>query len=139
MDTLTLIDAPRRIQRKRTKGWRMPNGAVYVGRPTKWGNRSSWKQFVGPCNEVTGDGAVVNGYIDETEARDFALGSFVNGTLVWRPENEYPSDSDIRSELGGRDLACWCPLDHPCHADVLLAIANGDRNVSTRISLGLSL
>ena len=29
---------PKRIQRKRTKGWRMPPGAVYVGRPTKWGN-----------------------------------------------------------------------------------------------------
>ena len=29
---------PERIQRKRTRGWRMPEGAVYVGRPTKWGN-----------------------------------------------------------------------------------------------------
>ena len=33
-----MINEPRRIQRKRTKGWRMPEGAVYVGRPTKWGN-----------------------------------------------------------------------------------------------------
>lgn len=29
-----------------------------------------------------------------------------------------------RAELAGRDLACWCPLDQPCHADVLLEIAN---------------
>lgn len=29
---------PRRIQRKRTKGWKMPENTVYVGRPTKWGN-----------------------------------------------------------------------------------------------------
>lgn len=29
---------PQRIQRKRVKGWRMPEGAVYVGRPTEWGN-----------------------------------------------------------------------------------------------------
>ena len=29
---------PKRIQRKRTKGWRMPADAIYVGRPTKWGN-----------------------------------------------------------------------------------------------------
>lgn len=28
----------RRIQRRRNPGWRMPTGAVYVGRPTKWGN-----------------------------------------------------------------------------------------------------
>jgi hypothetical protein len=34
---------PKRVQRKRTKGWRMPLGAVYVGRPTKWGN-----PFIGP-------------------------------------------------------------------------------------------
>ena len=31
---------------------------------------------------------------------------------------------DIRAELAGRDLACWCPLNQPCHADVLLEIAN---------------
>ncbi|MGC7247308.1 DUF4326 domain-containing protein, partial [Mycobacteroides abscessus] len=30
----------------------------------------------------------------------------------------------IRRELRGHDLACWCPLDQPCHADVLLEIAN---------------
>ena len=28
-------------------------------------------------------------------------------------------------ELRGRDLACWCPLDRPCHGDVLLELANG--------------
>lgn len=31
---------------------------------------------------------------------------------------------DIRVELAGRDLSCWCPLDEPCHADVLLRISN---------------
>ena len=37
--------------------------------------------------------------------------------------------TDVRRELAGRDLACWCPLDEPCHADVLLEVANdaGDR------------
>jgi hypothetical protein len=30
-----------------------------------------------------------------------------------------------RRELAGRDLACWCPLDQECHADVLLAAVNG--------------
>ena len=35
------MSEPKRIQRKRTKGWRMPKGAVYVGRPTKWGNESA--------------------------------------------------------------------------------------------------
>lgn len=30
----------------------------------------------------------------------------------------------IRRELAGKNLACWCPLDQPCHADVLLELAN---------------
>jgi hypothetical protein len=30
----------------------------------------------------------------------------------------------LRRDLTGRDLACWCPLDRPCHADVLLELAN---------------
>lgn len=34
----------------------------------------------------------------------------------------------IRQELRGKDLCCWCPLDQPCHADVLLEIANGDNH-----------
>jgi hypothetical protein len=34
------------------------------------------------------------------------------------------SVDDVRRELRGRDLACYCPLDEPCHADVLLAVAN---------------
>ena len=34
------------------------------------------------------------------------------------------SVEDARTELRGRDLACYCPLDRPCHADVLLAVAN---------------
>jgi hypothetical protein len=31
---------------------------------------------------------------------------------------------DVKSELRGRDLACYCPLDEPCHADVLIEVAN---------------
>lgn len=31
---------------------------------------------------------------------------------------------DVRHELRGKDLACWCKPGAPCHADVLLEIAN---------------
>ena len=137
MDTPRLINPPKRIQRKRIKGWRMPEGTIYVGRPTRWGNRANWRDFVGPTFEIDEDGYLVPGHIDENEARDFALGSFIHGTLLYRPDNEYPSDDEIRRELGGRDLACWCRLDQRCHADVLLAIANGDHNAATRIALGM--
>jgi hypothetical protein len=36
----------------------------------------------------------------------------------------FPTKQDIREQLRGKDLACWCPLNQPCHADVLLEIAN---------------
>jgi hypothetical protein len=32
---------------------------------------------------------------------------------------------DVRRELNGSDLICWCKAGAPCHADVLLAVANG--------------
>ncbi len=88
---------PKRIQRMRTKGWKMPPNTVYVGRPTKWGN-----SYI----------------IDSEDERAEAVESF-----------EFEIASKIRrgldlSSLRGKDLACWCPLDKPCHADVLLRLAN---------------
>lgn len=71
-----------RIQRRHDRGWRMPPGAVYVGKGSKW-----WPL----------------------------------GALAARGDGE----ETIRRELAGHDLACWCPLDAPCHADVLLRIAEG--------------
>jgi hypothetical protein len=44
-------------------------------------------------------------------------------TGIWA---KYPTLAEIRRELRGRDLACWCPLDQPCHADVLLEIVNSE-------------
>lgn len=90
---------PKRIQRKRTRGWRMPEGCIYVGRPTKWGN-----PFKVENGESRAD-AVRN-------FRGYVLGRLSNGT-------GYP----LR-ELRGKNLACWCPLGKPCHADVLLELAN---------------
>jgi hypothetical protein len=89
---------PKRIQRKRTKGWTMPLGAVYVGRPTKWGN-----PFRGPR------ASAVAAY------RQWITGPAPIATRLRR---------DARIELRGAPLCCWCPLDQPCHADVLLEVAN---------------
>lgn len=52
-------------------------------------------------------------YVDAAEGR---LGRFAHGV---------PDVATIRAELSGHDLMCWCPLDQPCHADVLLELANG--------------
>lgn len=93
----------KRIQRKRGKGWRMPAGAIYVGRPTKWGNP----------------------YIpDEPSERQEAVDLFREW---WLQLAERGYGHDI-SELRGKDLACWCPLDQPCHADVLLKLANSEES-----------
>ncbi|WP_091159980.1 DUF4326 domain-containing protein [Geodermatophilus africanus] len=32
--------------------------------------------------------------------------------------------AEARRILRGHGLACWCPLDRPCHADVPLGLAN---------------
>ena len=47
--------------------------------------------------------------------------------MIANPENIVR----LRHELAGYDLACWCPLDQPCHADVLLELANADARTST--------
>jgi len=89
----------KRIQRKRTKGWRAPDGAIYVGRPTKWGNPHAW-------HEMT--------LYSEAEARQIVVDLY-RDWLTSGPGQSLPLE-----ELQGHDLMCWCPLDQPCHADVLI-------------------
>ena len=97
------MDKPKRIQRKRTKGWRMPANTVYVGRPTKWGN---------PFTVATWGNAE-------------AASRFRNWLLD--PESISASQMlDRVEELRGKNLACWCSLDCACHADVLLELANAN-------------
>ncbi|MFJ6073661.1 DUF4326 domain-containing protein [Streptomyces sp. NPDC093065] len=120
-----LTEQPRRIQRRRTKGWRAPDGAVYVGRGTRWGNPYALKRC-GPTHAVvdsrTGD--VIFGSTNETEARRVSVVWF-RAWLSSQPELR----ATVAEELQGRDLMCWCPLpadgqpDH-CHAAVLLELAN---------------
>ena len=92
---------PQRIQRKRGKGWKMPEGVVYVGWPTKWGN-----------NFRVGIDGTASECIEKYRAR-------IRGNM-W----SFPTTKDIQAELRGKDLACWCRVGDPCHADVLLEIAN---------------
>ena len=88
---------PRRIQQRRTPGWRKPDGAISVARPHKWGNPFAIGVY----------------------ARDAA--EAVEMYRQWLPSQ--PLYLEV-SELAGHDLMCFCPLDQPCHADVLLEYAN---------------
>lgn len=120
---------PKRIQRKRTKGWRMPEGAVYVGRPTKWGNpwtlAAYWDTGYSGSAAVAAEACVEMFRAWLTQTRSSWSGYVPN------LHTHYPGDKpsvertppDL-SALRGKDLACWCPLGQPCHADVLLALAN---------------
>jgi len=118
--------SPVRIQRRRTKGRRMPEGAVYVGRPSRWGN--PYKAIRGT---VYGPVRPIEGGVDHAYSTHSAFDAAVKAAVEY-----YGNDIDcairsrlttelIREQLAGKDLACWCALDQPCHADVLLEIANG--------------
>lgn len=111
---------PQRIQRKRSKGWKMPPGAVYVGRPTKWGN--PYHIGANYTDEVD-DGEVAEMLSWESIDAKTAVEFFEEAI-----SKQYPAVritlNEIVADLRGKDLACWCPLDQPCHADVLLKLAN---------------
>lgn len=98
---------PVRIQRKRTRGWKMPPNTVYVGRPSRFGN-----MFTGP-----------------NAAADFRAHLACQSSFYCGPV-DLVAFEEIRTHLRGKNLACWCPLadQHgnyvPCHADVLISIAN---------------
>jgi hypothetical protein len=117
---------PERIQRKRTKGWRMPVGAIYVGRPTRWGNPCTVEPGEDPQDAVRHYRHLVLNRAAFHPNPDGRGGGFTHVTA--NPVNSrgdiVPTENQVRADLAGHDLACWCPLDQPCHADVLLEIAN---------------
>ena len=98
---------PKRIQRKRTKGWRMPPNTVYVGRPSKWGNpfKVEGRNVIHLDNRLT--------FNSHEKALEYSLNRFNALVYIY----------DL-SELKGKDLACWCKIGEPCHADILLKLAN---------------
>lgn len=121
---------PRRIQRKRTKGWTTPlcscgcgQRAIYVGRPTKWGNpffaggyTHLWhRATTHPYDFYRDHFAVVN-----AEHAANLYRAVLTDPERWRDDWGLPTGWE--DHLRGHDLACWCPLDQPCHADVLLEL-----------------
>ena len=110
---------PRRIQRKRTPGWRKPEGCVNVTRPGRWGNPYAVKR-VGDVWIVVGpDGPRGPAYDNENAAKSLAV-------MVFEVSLEYKlaADPHLLDELRGKDLACWCASGDPCHAGVLIKHAN---------------
>ncbi len=108
---------PERIQLKRVKGWRKPEGAVVVARPTIWGNPFViGRELAFPFCETFGP-----------VVRDRAHAVEIFATYA-RITSGY--ELLVRRELRGKDLACWCKLPADgepdiCHGAVLLAVSNG--------------
>ena len=91
---------PIRIQRKRTKGWRMPDNTVYVGRGSKWGNYFTIEDY----------------------GREESIDMFIQ--YIGHPNSPLDFGPEDIEQLRGKNLACWCKENESCHADILLAWAN---------------
>lgn len=130
---------PRRVQRRRIPGWRMPTcgcgcgkPARYVGRGSRWGNpfrvgktTTLWAQD----HRTTVEADLRPRTVSDAVAlyrQYITVGVDVFGSVLTSPDVDMEA---IRQQLAGHDLACWCPLvtrtgsPHPCHADVLLELA----------------
>jgi hypothetical protein len=99
---------PERVQLRRSKGWRMPPDTVKVDRTTRWGNPFSAVECGSTAAAVARHAEWMRGEVEAPGGR------------------VPPSLDEIRSQLSGRRLACWCPLDGPCHANLLIRLANFD-------------
>lgn len=89
----------------------MPADTVKVSRPTKWGNpyRIGETFHVGPA---------YSGRDDVVRDAEHACRLYRRWLFNLRSARE------LVAPLRGKNLACWCPLDQPCHADILLELAN---------------
>lgn len=116
---------PIRIQRKRTAGFNMqaqsPDGraVVSVCRPGKWGNPFTLEQFYASHNAVT----VAHQAQWRPHFNGAARDAFVEHMGEMK-RNRPAAWAAFIIPLIGKHLACFCPLDAPCHADVLLRLAN---------------
>lgn len=110
---------PQRIQLLRTKGSRKPEGAIIVSRSSKW------------RNPFTVRGALEAGFAKtDADARALAVAAFRDWLIAGENSVWWFAGGAARHrqmvehlhELAGRDLACDCPPNRPCHGDVLLEI-----------------
>lgn len=121
---------PIRVQLSRAKGWKMPENTVKVTRPGTHGNpfrvggwfmrgdhrptpafRMTWCE----CLRSPADPG-----FSLIESQEQAVEWFRWLVSTWSERHV----ANVRDALRGRNLACWCPEGTPCHADILLELAN---------------
>lgn len=125
---------PIRIQRKRTKGWKMPPNTVSVTRPGKHGNpfRVGGYFKVGGPHVMSGISMAWSERCIWNKETDPAIAIAEGYALIESAAQavdlfrKLVARGHVKADdLRGKNLACFCRLDQPCHADVLLEIANG--------------
>lgn len=106
---------PHRIQLSRAKGWRMPENTVKVDRTTKWGNPCVVGKHGTREECVHWLALAINGYFV------ISLGKEEDGSHIADKLSAYRKHL-VRNwrHLHDKNLACWCPLNAPCHVDLLL-------------------
>lgn len=114
-------ERPVRVQLSRKKGWRMPPNTVSVARPGLMGNPFHVGVYGTARHCVDAYRRLLSG---APSLRRHAILCILKG-MDGRGEARVAAMRDRVPELRGKNLACWCPLDQPCHADVLLEFANG--------------
>lgn len=119
----SMIPKPVRLQYSRKRGARLvsPNSlpVVCVDRRTEWGNIFHLPQHCKHKHPVMRGNCALCRKDVATCVR--AHRNFVK-RKIWRyQQHGFPNPY---AELRGKNLACWCPQDQPCHADILLEIAN---------------
>lgn len=120
---------PVRVQRKRTKGYRLPPNTVSVTRPHAFGNPyrigdlCTWNT---PRLEFGGKGLA--DILREAHGRPVYQTA---ADTVWGFKEMVISSPKfqraIQDKLKGKNLACFCRLGHPCHAQILLEYANPEK------------
>lgn len=142
---------PRRLQR--VIGEPAPGHALFVGSPSKWRNMYRPGETLVRSPRLSGDGWELEGRIKAPgpnqpychpggsvsyhdirkataeECVELFRRDVTGEQKYWSRSRPWLTEAGIRRELHGLNLSCWCPLDRPCHADVLLALANPEATV----------
>ena len=126
------MNKPIRIQRKRTKGFKMPENTVYVGRPSKWGNPFKVGLIMNymdvlhfmAFNDVRKYFKITGQTVNSIAKKPLDIEDcmYLYKNYKFRVSSE--TMKKLMAELKGKNLACWCKIGEPCHADILLRLAN---------------
>lgn len=108
---------PSRIRLSRAKGYRMPSGAMKVDRSTRWGNPFNATQTYEAFPMWGLPIPLVK--LRAAPSLERCLDMYAAWLLA-----RLSANPEFLEPLRGKTLACWCPLDKPCHAEILLRLAN---------------